>query len=216
MFYHCLFQNLTILDHSHFCPKRWVPQTSIVISCQFVNISKGNNTIDIAFFSFLYVLYCDRNVRNAEQDKRVADFDNFCDAQISPMRGHPFTRNVRNAEQDNRVADLDNFCDEQISSMRGHPLQTTLLTHLDHSHFCPKRGVPQTSIVISCQFVTISKGNSTIDIAFFPCYMFYIMIEMCEMLNKIPCCRFWQFLWRTDFPYVWPPLYPKCAKCWTR
>ena len=47
----------------------------------------------------------------------------------------------------------------------GHPLQTTLLTHLDHSQFCPKRGVPQTSIVISCQFVNISKGNNTIDIA---------------------------------------------------
>ena len=67
--------------------------------------------------------------RNPEQDNRVADFDNFCDEQISPMRGHPFTRNVRNAEQDNRVADFDNFCDEQISRMRGHPLQTTLPTH---------------------------------------------------------------------------------------
>ena len=109
MFYHCLCQNLTILDHSHFCPKRGVPQTSIVISCQFVNISKGNSTIDIAFFSLLYVLHYDRNVRNAEQDNRVADFDNFCDEQISPMCGHPFTRNVRNAEQDNRVADFDNF-----------------------------------------------------------------------------------------------------------
>ena len=133
---------LTHLDHSHFCPKRGVPQTSIVISCQFVNISKGNNTIDIAFFSLLYVLHYDRNVRNAEQDNRVADFDNFSDEQISPKRGHPFTRNVRNAEQDNRVADFDNFCDEQISRMSDHPLQTTLLTHLDHSHFCPKRGVP--------------------------------------------------------------------------
>ena len=30
-----------------------------------------------------------RNVRNAEQDNRVADFDNFCDEQISRMRGHP-------------------------------------------------------------------------------------------------------------------------------
>ena len=134
MFYHCLCQNLTILDHSHFCPKRGVPQTSIVISCQFVNISKGNNTIDIAFFSLLYVLHYDRNVRSAEQDNRVADFDNFCDEQISPMRGHPFTRNVRNAEQDNRVADFDNFCDEQISRMRGHPLQTTLLTHYGTLH----------------------------------------------------------------------------------
>ena len=84
-----------------------------------MNISKENNTIDIAFFSLLYVLHYDRNVRSAEQDNRVADFDNFCDEQISPMRGHPFTRNVRNAEQDNRVADFDNFCDEQISRMRG-------------------------------------------------------------------------------------------------
>ena len=104
-----------------FCPKRGVPQTSIVISCQFVNISKGDNTIDIAFFSLLYVLHYDRNVLSAEQDNRVADFDNFCDEQISPMRGHPFTRNVRNAEQDNRVADFDNLCDEQISRMCGHP-----------------------------------------------------------------------------------------------
>ena len=109
------------MDHSHFCPKRGVPQTSIVISCQFVNISKGNNTIDIAFFSLLYVLHYDRNVRNAEQDNRVAGFDNFCDEQISPIRGHPFTRNVRNAEQDNRVADFDNFCDEQTSRMRPPP-----------------------------------------------------------------------------------------------
>ena len=100
-----------------------------------MNISKGNNTIDIVFFSLLYVLHYDPNVRNAEQDNRGADFDHFSD--------------------------------EQISRMPGHPLQTTLLTHLDHSHFCPKRGVPQTSIVISCQFVNISKGNNTIDIAFF-------------------------------------------------
>ena len=99
-----------------------------------MNISKGNNTIDIAFFSFLYVLHYDRNVRSAEQDNRVADFDNFCDEQISPMRGHPFTRNVRNAEQDNRVADFDNFCDEQISRMRGHPLKITLLTHYGTLH----------------------------------------------------------------------------------
>ena len=27
MFYHCLWQNLTIFDHSHICPKRGVPQT---------------------------------------------------------------------------------------------------------------------------------------------------------------------------------------------
>ena len=74
-----------------------------------MNISKGNNTIDIAFFSLLYVLHYDRNVRNAEQDNRVADFDNFCDEQIYPKRGHPFTRNVRNADQYNRVADFDNF-----------------------------------------------------------------------------------------------------------
>ena len=102
-----------------------------------MNISKGNNTIDIAFFSLLYVLHYDRNVRNAEKDNRVADFDNFCDEQISPMRGHrghPFIRNVRNAEQDNRVADFDNFCDEQISRMRGHPLKTTLLTHYGTLH----------------------------------------------------------------------------------
>ena len=102
----------THLDHSKFCPKLGVPQTSIVISCQFLNISKENYTIDIAFFFLLYVLRYDRNVRNAEQDNRVADFENFCDELISPMRGHPFTRNVRNAEQDNWVADCDNFCDE--------------------------------------------------------------------------------------------------------
>jgi len=30
------------------------------------------------------------NVRNAEQDNRVADFNNFFDEQISRMRGHPF------------------------------------------------------------------------------------------------------------------------------
>ena len=99
-----------------------------------MKISKGNNTIDIPFFSLVCVLRYDRNVRNAEQDNRVADFDNFCDEQIYPKRGHPFTRNVRNAEQDNRVADFDNFCDEQISRMRGHPLQTTLLTHYGTLH----------------------------------------------------------------------------------
>ena len=91
-------------------------------------------TIDIAFIPLLYVLHDDQNVRNAEQDNRVADFDNFCDEQISPMRGQPFTQNVRNAEQDNRVADFDNFCDEQISRMRGQPLQTTLLTHYGTLH----------------------------------------------------------------------------------
>ena len=94
---------LTHLDHSHFCPKRGVPQTLIVICCQFVNISKGNNTIDIVFFSFLYVL-----------SLPMTKFDNF-----------------------------------------------------GSQPFCPKRGVPQTSIVICCQFVNISKGNNTIDIAFF-------------------------------------------------
>ena len=99
-----------------------------------MNISKQNDTIDIALFSLLYVLHYDRNVRNAEQDNRVADFDNFCDEQIYPKRGHPFTRNVRNAEQDNRVADIDNFYDEQISRNRGHPLQTTLLTHYGTLH----------------------------------------------------------------------------------
>ena len=71
---------------------------------------------------------------NAEQDNRVAEFENFCDEQICPMRSYPFTRNLRNAEQDNRVADFDNFCDEQISRMRGHPLQTTLLTHYGTLH----------------------------------------------------------------------------------
>ena len=136
MFYHCLCQNLTILDHSHFCSKRGVPQTSIVISCQFVNISKGNNTIDIAFFSLLYVLHYDRNVRNAEQDNSVADFDNFCDEQIYPMRGHPFTRNVRNAEQDNRVADFDIFVTNRFPVCVATPfkLQTTLLTHYGTLH----------------------------------------------------------------------------------
>ena len=73
-------------------------------------------------------------MRNADQDNPVANFDNFCDEQISPMRGHPLARNVRNAEQDNRVADFDNFCDEQISRMRGHPLKTTLLTHYGTLH----------------------------------------------------------------------------------